>query len=191
MADRYSCFAELAAQETLGVDYRIRILRRDSPVAIVAPHGGRIEPGTSEIASLIAGEDFSLYCFESLVRGRNLHIASARFDEPRALALVGVAEIVATIHGRADGDDARTIWMGGLHAPLRDSIAAALACEGFSTSTDHNMQGRHPQNICNRGRRGAGVQIELPRSMRNAFHADAVGRSAFVAACRGAIGAAM
>ncbi|HXY57493.1 MAG TPA: poly-gamma-glutamate hydrolase family protein [Methylocystis sp.] len=187
MADRYSCFAELAAQERAGVDYRVRVVSRSSPVAIVAPHGGRIEPGTSEIADLLAGRDFSLYCFESLGCGKNLHITSSRFDEPQALALVGAAEIVATVHGRADGGDAAAIWLGGLHAPFRDALAARLERAGFATSTDHHMQGRHPENICNKGRLRAGVQIELPRSMRNAFRSDAERRGAFVAACRAAI----
>lgn len=184
MADRYSCFAELAAQETAGVDYRIRVVSRNSSVAIIAPHGGRIEPGTSEIAALVAGGDFSLYCFESLRRGKNLHITSARFDEPRALALVAAAEIVAAIHGRADGNDTETIWMGGLHARLRDALAASLQRAGFTTSIDHHMQGRHPENICNKGRLRAGVQIEAPRSLRNAFRSDKERRGAFVAACR-------
>ena len=187
MADRYSCFAELAAQERAGVDYRIRVVSRNSPVAIIAPHGGRIEPGTSEIAALLAGEEFSLYCFERLVGGKNFHIASTRFDEPQALALAGAAEIVATIHGRADAGDPATIWMGGLHEPLRDAVSAALERAEFATSTDHHMQGRHPENICNKGRMRAGVQIELPRSLRNAFRSDVEQRSAFVAACRGAI----
>jgi phage replication-related protein YjqB (UPF0714/DUF867 family) len=53
-------------------------------VAIIAPHGGKIEPGTSEIAAAIAGDDYSLYRFQGL-RDRpreELHITSAKFDEP-------------------------------------------------------------------------------------------------------------
>ena len=70
------------------------------------------EPGTSQVAALIAGDEFSLYCFESLVSGRRLHITSARFDEPKGLALVEGAEIAICIHGRTDGDDPRSIWLG-------------------------------------------------------------------------------
>jgi phage replication-related protein YjqB (UPF0714/DUF867 family) len=53
-------------------------------VAVIAPHGGGIEPGTSELATAIAGDDFSLYLFEGLKSAGNgeLHITSTNFDEP-------------------------------------------------------------------------------------------------------------
>ena len=88
MSDLYDSYADLAAGEAEGIHYRIRVIDRASPIAVVAPHGGRIEAGTSQTAALIAADIFSLYCFEGLVAGRRLHITSARFDEPRALALV-------------------------------------------------------------------------------------------------------
>ena len=187
VSDPYDCFAALAASEQEGVHYRVRLIDRFSPIVIVAPHGGRIEPGTSRTAALLAADDFSLYCFESLVSGRRLHITSAWFDEPQALALVGASEIAIGIHGRADGGDHRTVWLGGLHTGLRDAIGAALECSGFATSTDHHMQGISPSNICNRGRLGAGVQIELPRSLRNSFLGDEFARQAFASAVRGVI----
>jgi phage replication-related protein YjqB (UPF0714/DUF867 family) len=157
LVDLYSDYAHLAANETEGVQFRIAHADRGSPIVIVAPHGGRIEPRTSQIAAMIAGEKFSLYCFESLVAGRRLHITSARFDEPKALALVEASEIAIGIHGRADGGDPQTIWSGGLHESLRDAIGVALERAGFKTSTDHHVKGIAPDNICNRGRTGAGV----------------------------------
>lgn len=186
MSDLYSSYAELSASEREGRDYRIHSIDRDSPIVIVAPHGGRIEPGTLEIARLLAADDLSLYCFESL-SARRLHITSSRFDEPKAIALIEKSEIAVAVHGRADGGDARTIWMGGRHANIRDAVGAALERVGFRTSTDHHMQGKHPGNICNRGRLRAGVQIELPRSLRNGFRSDASARGAFVAAVRSVI----
>jgi phage replication-related protein YjqB (UPF0714/DUF867 family) len=187
MVDFYQCYADLAGGELEGVHYRIRLVERASRIVIVAPHGGRIEPGTSETAALIAASDFSLYCFEGLVSGRQLHITSARFDEPRGLALVEASDIPVAIHGRTDGGDPSTIWMGGLHVELRDAVGFSLMRAGFGTSNDHHMQGKHPNNICNRGRLRAGVQIELPRSLRNAFLRDAEARRAFTAAVRGPI----
>jgi phage replication-related protein YjqB (UPF0714/DUF867 family) len=177
----------LAAGEAEGVHYRIRVIDRASPIAIVAPHGGRIEAGTSQTAALIAADVFSLYCFEGLVSGRRLHITSARFDEPRALALVESSDIAVGVHGRADRGDHRTIWLGGLHESLRDAIGAALERVGFKTSTDHHMQGKAPGNICNRGRLRAGVQLELPMSLRNAFLNDPFARQAFASAVRDTI----
>jgi phage replication-related protein YjqB (UPF0714/DUF867 family) len=185
MPDKYSCYAELLASEQEGASFRVRVRERRSSVAVVAPHGGRIEPGTSETAALIAAEDFSLYCFESLIPGGRLHITSARFDEPRGLALVEASEIAVAIHGRADAGDGKTIWMGGLRLDMRDRIGAALERAGFPVSVDHHMQGRHPENICNRGRLRAGIQVELPRSLRNRFRGDACARDFFAKAVRG------
>ena len=187
MSDLYDSYADLAAGEAEGVHYRIRVIERASPIAIVAPHGGRIEAGTSQTAALIAADLFSLYCFEGLVAGRRLHITSARFDEPRALALVESSDIAIGVHGRADRGDHRTIWLGGLHESLRDAIGAALERAGFKTSTDHHMQGKAPGNICNRGRLRAGVQLELPMSLRNAFLNDPFARQAFGSAVRDTI----
>jgi phage replication-related protein YjqB (UPF0714/DUF867 family) len=187
VSDLYGSYADLAAGEAEGVHYRIRVIERASPIAIVAPHGGRIEAGTSQTAALIAADVFSLYCFEGLVSGRRLHITSARFDEPRALALVESSDIAIGVHGRADRGDHRTIWLGGLHESLRDAIGAALERVGFKTSTDHHMQGKGPGNICNRGRLRAGVQLELPMSLRNAFLNDPFARQAFGSAVRDTI----
>ena len=187
MPDLYDSYADLAAGEVEGVHYRIRVIDRASPIAVVAPHGGRIEAGTSQTAALIAADVFSLYRFEGLVSGRRLHITSARFDEPRALALVESSDIAIGVHGRADRGDHRTIWLGGLHESLRDAIGAALERVGFKTSTDHHMQGKAPGNICNRGRLRAGVQLELPMSLRNAFLNDPFARQAFGSAVRDTI----
>jgi phage replication-related protein YjqB (UPF0714/DUF867 family) len=40
---------------------------------------------------------------------------------------------------------------------------------GFSCLIDgHRFPGRHPRNICNRGRSGEGVQLELSEGLRKA-----------------------
>ena len=193
MADRYESFAALAAREIEGVHYRIRVETRPSPIAVVAPHGGWIEPGSSEAATAIAGETHSLYLFESLFRrakGDGLHITSTRFDEPQALQLVKSAEIVIGVHGRKNGADEASIWVGGLHENLRDDICAALRTAGFrakAVGEGHPLAGRDPANICNKGSRGAGVQLEMPRALRISFAQDAPHRDAFAAAVRSAL----
>lgn len=172
MPDQYESFAALSAREIEGVDFRVHVATRPSPFAIVAPHGGWIEPGASHVATAVAGADHSLYRFESLARRTpetTLHITSTRFDEPRALALVAASDVVLTIHGRKDGDDMSAIWVGGLHERLRDDIAASLLESGFAAKIvgeGHPLAGRDPANICNRGRLGAGVQMELPKALR-------------------------
>ena len=74
--DRYAGFAELAGHERLGTDYRIRLRSACPAFAIVAPHGGGIEPGTSELAEAVSGEQLSFYAFEGLKRAGNaaLHV---------------------------------------------------------------------------------------------------------------------
>jgi phage replication-related protein YjqB (UPF0714/DUF867 family) len=48
MADIYKNFADLAAHEKENTDFRIRLVTRRDAAAIIAPHGGGIEPGTAE-----------------------------------------------------------------------------------------------------------------------------------------------
>lgn len=193
MIDRYQSFAALAAREREGVHYRLRVIPRPSSVAVLAPHGGFIEPGTSQAADEIAGDLFSLYCFESLTlraRGDGLHITSTRFDEPQALRLIADARIVIGVHGRKDGSDEASVWVGGLHESLRDAVSAGLLAGGFrarSVGEGHPLAGRDPMNICNRGREGAGVQLEIPRALRMRFETDAALCRSFGAAVRRAL----
>lgn len=188
MVDRYSNFAELAANERSGVDYRIRVENRGTPIAIIAPHGGHIEPGTSEIAATIAGDTLSFYAFEALraagKRG-SLHITSARFDEPQALALVGEAQKVVAIHGRADDGDPVMVKVGGLDTTLRDQIVSELTVAGFdAVVVQGRLAGRDSANICNRCATGAGVQLELPRTLRTQLTTEPVKLGAFCDAVR-------
>jgi phage replication-related protein YjqB (UPF0714/DUF867 family) len=166
MPDRYATFAELAAHEREGIDFRRRACKRDERVAVVAPHGGYIEPGTSEITLALAGGTWSFYCFEGLRRGRpheDLHIASERFDEPIGRAVAEASQIAIGVHGRADRGDRETVWVGGLAFALRDRTAAALEEAGFRATTEGELRGESPSNICNKCRAGAGLQLELHR----------------------------
>ena len=118
---------------------------------------------------MIAGDDHQLYLFEGLrTTGDNfdcLHLASHRFDEPRALELVSRCDTVVAVHGyAAHGPD---VLLGGLNEGLKKEVAKALAESGFSCSTDgHRFPGKDPLNICNRGRSGAGLQLELSDELR-------------------------
>jgi phage replication-related protein YjqB (UPF0714/DUF867 family) len=192
--DRYSNFADLSAQEVRGTDFEVYAQDRKSEVAVIAPHGGFIEPGTSEIARAIAGEDYSLYLFEGLVQGRphsDLHITSHRFDEPKALELVGGAQTAVALHGRQDRNDSATVLLGGRNVPLRDAIAESLVDAGFVVGfAAQTMAARDPDNICNRGAAGAGVQLELPLTLRKTLVAHEDRLQSFVRAVRKAIAAA-
>jgi phage replication-related protein YjqB (UPF0714/DUF867 family) len=167
VADKYSSFAALALCEVSPQTWRIhQVARRDSDVLIIAPHGGRIEHGTSELALEIAGADYSLYCFEGLKpRGnRDLHITSHVFDEPGALSLAAQCAIVIGVHGCAGN---HSIYVGGLDAPLVALITAALVEHGLPAAAEgHAYPAINPHNICNRGRRNRGAQLEVSYDLR-------------------------
>jgi phage replication-related protein YjqB (UPF0714/DUF867 family) len=116
MGSPYKSFEELRDREIEGKDYRIRTEDQGGPVLVMAPHGGKIEPGTTEIAEAIAGQDYSFYSFEGLTMDRNLHIESHLFDEPQALKAVDKAEIVVTVHGQLNQED-EFVMVGVLMLP--------------------------------------------------------------------------
>jgi len=58
------------------------------------------------------------------------------------------------LRGRLDGD-------------LTACLAKHLTGAGLAASLDgHGYPGRHPLNICNRGARGRGAQLEITRDLR-------------------------
>ena len=170
MADTYPNFATLEQHERSGIDYSVLVRRAEPAFAIVALHGGGIEPGTSEIADAIACQRWSFYTFEGLKRSGNsvLHITSTAFDEPMCLTLLGDTSRVVTIHGEESDDDGEGVFVGGLDVDLGTSIGTLLRAQGFDVRKhpDCNLQGLDPRNICNRGTAGAGVQLELSRAVR-------------------------
>lgn len=164
----YASFAELARNETEGRDFRVRFIDRPGSQAIIlAPHGGEIESGTSDIAELAAGEDHSLFCFEGLKpygENRRLHITSHRFDHPRCIAMTALRDVVVGIHGCVGEAQ---IFVGGLDAEFANGLAIHLKEAGFTVISDgHRYPGRHPQNICNRGATGRGAQLEVTYDLR-------------------------
>ncbi len=167
---RYTTFTELSRHEVEDRDYRIHLRLGTSGIAVVAPHGGLIERGTLPIAKAIAGEEHTFYGFEgikpTLRANRVLHVPSNHFDEPRALSAVAEAHRVITLHG-AKGTEA-AVYAGGLDLELRLAMLRALNAAGFSADHDPSptRQGRGPTNICNRGKTGMGLQLELTFALR-------------------------
>lgn len=95
MSDKYQNFKQLKAKENRGVDYDIQVITRDRPVAIIAPHGGQIEPHTTLIANKTADERYSFYSFMGLKENRphsDLHITSSNFDEPACLEFISACD---------------------------------------------------------------------------------------------------
>lgn len=122
--------------------------------AIIAPHGGGIEPGTSELcmriagytpfaqgtdpadpsipsSAVIAGEpqrDF--WMFEALQNSQAQHVTSTGCDDPAALAVCAGNLYAVSVHGK---DDAlkKEVVIGGRDERLKRNLAAAFAANGL------------------------------------------------------------
>ena len=184
----YTSFKELADHETEGQDYRIRIELRDLRVLIMAPHGGKIEPTTAQIAEANAGIDYSFYSFEGLkTDSRMLHIESHLFDEPSALQAAQKADVVITVHGQLNQKE-EFVMVGGLNESLGSEITAQLKAASFQTRPPaEGLMGNDPMNICNRGKSKQGVQLEVSRKVRDVLRKDHQELQKFANAVRRAI----
>lgn len=164
----YSSFAALLRHHVEGRDFtRVIEVRNGARVAVVAPHGGKIEPRTDSIAKALAGEEFSLYCFSALLpRSKaNLHITSHRFDDPDCLKVVEQCKSVVAVHGWARAGEG--ILIGGLDTKLGAGLAAIARSLKIETHTDaQGLLGTDPKNICNRSKSGRGVQLEMTMALR-------------------------
>lgn len=182
MADVYANFRELQEHEEEGRDYLIKTSRNWQPVLIAAPHGGNIEPFTSVIAQWIAGAEFAWYSFEG-VKGagiRKLHITSHHFDEPLLLTGLQEAQTVLTVHGLKNSS-AEFLMIGGLDSSLSNSLRIGLQDRGFIVKdSEEKYRGIHPENICNRGITGKGVQLEISFALRKRIFEDQECRARFV-----------
>lgn len=165
--DHYKNFEELKIFEKEGIDFKI--IERDSnyPVTIIAPHAGRIELGTSEIAHAIAGSGWNLYLFEGIKSKGNfiLHITSSNFNEPRAMELLIKSELGVSIHGFKE-EQLELIEIGGANLKVGSAVAKALTSLGFEVHfPSQRFQGNGPDNIVNRAK-NAGMQLELSSKLR-------------------------
>lgn len=166
--DIYISYNELKAREEINCDYEIWLSDVGSPITIMAPHGGRIEPRTSYIARRVARDKFNCYCFEGTKADNNgrLHITSHNFDEPQALKLIARSQTVVTVHACTDRQS--RVYLGGLDTELISVIAGKLKTRGIVRArTNSRYPGLNPDNICNRGTARKGVQLEVSRGLRD------------------------
>ncbi|GGR24215.1 poly-gamma-glutamate hydrolase family protein [Streptomyces roseolus] len=119
--------------------------------AVLAPHGGGIEAGTSELCLTLAGyarvgagtdpaADASVpqrdyWMFEGLASSGSLHVTSTHCDDPAALAVCGANLYAVSLHGFTPdaGTPAKQILIGGRDARLMRNLAAAFAGHGLTT----------------------------------------------------------
>jgi phage replication-related protein YjqB (UPF0714/DUF867 family) len=203
--DRYASNTDLYSQPDLaeGTDYARRYRRHayldnDSaakfPFArttIVAPHGGAIEAGTSELCLAIAGyrpdtlaaaqPTYDYWMFEGIRTSQNteLHVTSTHCDDAVALALAAGARNALGVHGcttdAADlPDGTRAALVGGRNATFKAHLTDALGEAGIGTvdaATRPALAGADPENIANRTLLGMGAQLEITKPLRDAMFA--------------------
>ncbi len=184
MPDLYQDFAELSAAEVEGTDYRIIVKDRGTSVAVLAIHGGEIEPDTEKVAESLAGLDHSLYIF--LGNSEHQHMTSTHFDEPRCINLVAKCTTAISIHGK--GGDGEFVILGGLNNELIHRVTSQLRDASFEIKDALNsVAGIKLDNICNKCASGRGLQIEMSRELRRSLVQDPARMASFTQAIRKAI----
>lgn len=170
--EKYGSFEALKAKEQEGTDYQIQYRQGETGIAVIAPHGGGIEPGTSEIADGVAGDDHAFYSFEGWKRQGNfeMHITSRNFDEPIGVDIVKNSNTIVSIHG-CNGNE-KVVYIGGIDTELIERIKTALSGAGFLVKNNARFPGTSPFNICNRSRLGKGVQLEISAPLRWSMFRD-------------------
>ncbi|MDH6128282.1 poly-gamma-glutamate hydrolase family protein [Kitasatospora sp. GP82] len=206
--DTYTSNTALYSDSSLveGVDYGRRSRRHllDDPdpstrspfirTTVIAPHGGGIEGGTSELCLAIAGyhpagltpapaggpvHDF--WMFEGLrVSGNGvLHVTSTHCDDTIARSLCAGSLNVLSIHGCSAAQAglesrARAVLVGGLNPVFRQYLTEEFATAGIRAATasgEEQIAGISPDNICNRTLLGMGAQLEITTDLRAALFA--------------------
>ena len=166
----------------------------ENEVFIMAPHGGSIETGTTELALATAGFiknfngalDTSITYDYFIFNGTNpkgengkLHVTSSHYDDADANALVNNSLISLAFHGCTDlqpdqstGKGYKACLIGGLDQELKEILDVQLTAAGFNafiTSQD-TLDGSLVSNIINKNKRNQGAQFELTTSLRKSFY---------------------
>lgn len=124
------------------------------------------ERGTLELAREAAGSLYGCYSYYGS------YVTSTRFREPLCLAMALSSDLVVSIHGRKDGEDPEAVWVGGLDEEAKERIRASLTSSGFKAIEAPRLKGISRHNICNLSRKGKGVQLEIPLSLRVRLQKD-------------------
>jgi phage replication-related protein YjqB (UPF0714/DUF867 family) len=165
----------------LGRDFRVAFGDNKIELCLlIAPHGGGIEPGSSEILRAVAEVGgWAWYEFAGFLRQGNkdaLHIASARFDEPTLKSMLPQARFVVAFHGASESGEP-IVYVGGKWKHGRQTVIQSIngasrkhgirAVDATETAVAAHLSGLEDSNITNLGKRTEGVQLEFSRGTRN------------------------
>lgn len=172
----YPNFRHLAADKILGIDYDIKNRYGSGTYLLhAAIHGGGIEPPTSQLAAYCAG-DGAWYSFEALndLTAQTVKLPAVAFDEPFCVVNAGNSSRTVVWHGVDDQREAEQVtYISGADSVLASLIVQELVAAGFQTDrAPVTFEGETPQNICNRNKARAGVQLDLSYTLRKSFYAS-------------------
>ncbi len=162
----------LQCGHVLGRDFRVAF--GDSKIELcllIAPHGGGIEPGSSEIMRAVADVGgWAWYEFAGFLRKGNkevLHISSTDFDEPTLKSMLPQAGFVIAFHGASESREPIVYvggkWKLGRHTVI-ESINGAFrkhgirAADAIDNAVAAHLRGLDDSNITNLGKRAEGIQ---------------------------------
>ncbi|MDU9372311.1 MULTISPECIES: poly-gamma-glutamate hydrolase family protein [Staphylococcus] len=172
--DYYKSMTELYKDTTEGIDWKKDTRNVGKSVLIVAPHGGNIEQGTSELTKLVANNgDFDYFSFEAIRPSNNtqLHVTSTNYDDATLHEMIQDRTATISIHG-AQGEE-QLVYLGGYQSPLRDAIQSQLELKGFVVKIPPEyLGGLSNANFINKVEESTGVQLELTTALRKAFFKD-------------------
>ncbi|WP_306790239.1 MULTISPECIES: poly-gamma-glutamate hydrolase family protein [unclassified Staphylococcus] len=172
--DYYKSMTELYNDTTEGIDWKKDTRNVGKSVLIVAPHGGNIEQGTSELTKLVANNgDFDYFSFEAIRPSNNtqLHVTSTNYDDATLHEMIQDRTATISIHG-AQGEE-QLVYLGGYQSPLRDAIQSQLELKGFVVKIPPEyLGGLSNANFINKVEESTGVQLELTTALRKAFFKD-------------------
>jgi phage replication-related protein YjqB (UPF0714/DUF867 family) len=190
-----------------GVDYARRHRRHerfddslarsaDVPrTTVIAPHGGGIERGTSELCLAVAGYHpanlpvtppagvaYDYWMFEGVRDDDNapLHVPSIGCDDGVAVSLCAGALNALSLHGfkpKPPGlpADAKVVLVGGGNELLRGYLLDGLGkahLDARDAGQFGELDGNDPDNIVNRTLSGMGAQLELSEPLRDTMFGE-------------------
>jgi phage replication-related protein YjqB (UPF0714/DUF867 family) len=159
---------------------------------IIAPHGGGIEFGTSELCLAIAGYDpatlavvpgtgitYDYWMFEGLRASNNsqLHVTSTHCDDGVAVSLCAGALNALALHGCRTAeaglpDGTEAVLVGGRNPTLKQRLLDEFAAAGLHAIDavgNDALNGDEPTNIVNRTLLGMGGHLEITAPLRLAM----------------------
>ncbi|MFD8220669.1 poly-gamma-glutamate hydrolase family protein [Streptomyces sp. NPDC059697] len=161
---------------------------------VIAPHGGGIEGGTSELCLATAGYDpaghspipvagpvHDFWMFEGLMSSGNgaLHVTSTHCDDTIARSLCAGSLNALSLHGCSPEQaglesGAKAVLIGGLNPTFRQYLLeefTAVGIRAVTASGEEEIAGISPDNICNRTLLGMGAQLETTTALRASMFA--------------------